>query len=292
MPNISKDELIAITAASLRAHWRNIRARLLRGHWGPAGKKGLHGYFEADTTAHQKMLARRFYSLKHAEKILSLSDSKLKSNISYYTEIAAERAWYEFDDMPDEQRAYMRSLPKYEYVLISDGRASAYPARVLYDNWYERSVGAMANYDGYIMKSTGENFSKLEADWLDASVQSNAWESSNFWRTGTHQEPPNRVNVWITELERVYYLVEIEDGLWSGTKAQLIGLLKHLRDEFSEHPRETRMIERMLEKSRTAKKSELLADFWKMLQSEKTAEVYVVMTDDIVASSWKIPCPP
>lgn len=289
MANIPKDELIAITVASLRARWRNVRSRLLRGHWNPAGEKGEYNCFEADTTAHQKILARRFYSLKHTEKILSLSDSKLKSNISYYTEMAVERAWGELDDMPDEQRDYMRSLPKYEYVLIEDDRVSAYPARVLYDDWYERSVGGMCNFDGYLMKSTGENFSELEVQWLDASVRNNTRTSCEFWRTGTHQEDPNRVNVWITELERPYYLDGIEDGLRSGTKAQLISLLKHLRDECTEHPREARMIERMLAKSKAAKKAELLAEFWKMLQSEKTAEVYAVTTDTIVASNWRIP---
>jgi hypothetical protein len=49
------------------------------------------------------------------------------------------------------------------------------------------------------------------------------------------------------------------------------------------------MIERMLTKSKTTKKSDLLADFWKMLRSERTAEVYAVLTDDIVDSNWTIP---
>lgn len=289
MANISKEELIAITVASLRSHWRNVRTRLLRGRWDPAGEKGLFGCFEADTTARQKIMARRFYSLKHAEKILSLSDSKLKSNISYYTELAADRAWDEYDDMPDEQRDYMRSLPKYEYVLIEGDRVSAYPARVLYDDWYERSVGGMCNFDGCIMKSTGENFSKLEAEWLDTSVRNNTWTSCEFWRTGTNQEEPNRIDIWITELERVDYLSEFEDGLWRGTKAQLIGLLRYLRDECSEHARETRLLERLLANATTTKKAALLAAFWKMLRSEKTAEVYAVITDDIMASNWKIP---
>jgi hypothetical protein len=289
MANIPKEELIAITVASLRSHWRNVRGRLLRGHWDPVGEKGLFDCFEADTTAHKKILARRFYSLKHAEKILSLSDSKLKSNISYYTEIAAEHALDEFEGMPDEQRDYMRSLPKYEYVLIEGDRVSAFPARVLYDDWYERSVGAMTNFDGYIMKSTGENFSKLEAEWLDASVRTNTRTSCEFWRTGIDQETPNRIAIWITELERVHYLSEVEDGLWRGTKSQLIALLRHLRDECSEHSRETRLIERLLANASTTKKADLLADFWKMLQSEKTAEVYAVTTDTIVDSNWNIP---
>jgi hypothetical protein len=289
MANIPKDELISITVTSLRAHWRNVKARLLRGYWEPAGPKGGFDYFEADTSAHQKILARRFYSLRHAEKILSLSDSKLKSNISYYAEIAAKRAWTEFPDMPEEQRDYMRSLAKYEYVLIQDDRVSAHPARVLYDDWYERSCGAMMNFSGYIMKSTGENFSKLEAEWLDASVRRNAWEDSAFWRTGSYPETANRIDVWIVELDRPEYLDGIGDGLWRGTKAQLIALLRYLRDECNHHDRETSMIERMLSKSKTTKKSDLLAGFWKMLRSDKTAEVYAVLTDDIVTSDWRIP---
>lgn len=289
MTNIPKDELIEITVAALRARWRSLKTRLLRGHWDPAGSKGGFGYFEADTIAHQKILARRFYSLRHAEKIRSLSDSKLKSNISHYAELAAEQAWIEFPDLPEYQRDYMRSLAKCEYVLIEDGRASAYPERVLYDDWYERSVGAMMSYSGCIMKSTGENFSNLEVEWLDASVRRNAWESSVFWRTGTHLEAANRIEIWIVELDRAEYLDDVEDGLRRGTKSQLVALLSYLRDECSHHPRETRMLNRMVSKSKTTKKSDLLGGFWKMLRSEKTAEVYAVLTDGIVTSNWRIP---
>jgi hypothetical protein len=142
--------------------------------------------FEADTIRRKEALARKFYGSCHADDFLSLSDDKIASNISFYAEAAVRQAWTEFSDDQPAQRRFMKSLVTKEYVLVEPcslawdlekgdewdgGSVASYPHPVMYDDWYERSLGADVPYEGYIMKSTGESFSKRELQWLDASVK-------------------------------------------------------------------------------------------------------------------------
>lgn len=201
MANASRDELIATTVSAIRSHWDRIGKRLLNGRWRPA--ETLYNCFEADTVLRRKSLAHRFYSAEHVERVLSFSDASLIKNISFFVEAAVIQVWNEFEDESAKQRSYMRSLIKSEYVLVEDpdcesASAAAYPARVVYDDWYERSVGADSAYEGYIMKSTGEAFTKREYEWMEASVEGEAEKSGEEgWLSETIHESPNRIFVRI-----------------------------------------------------------------------------------------------
>ena len=137
----------------------------------------------------------------------------MRAKISFYAEAAVAQAWEGFADEPVAQRRHMRSLTKSEYVLIEKGHSQAdgttntwtvseYPASVLHDDWYGRSVGASSYYEGYIMKSTGESFSKTEGEWLDAAVRQTTWQAPEFWQSVTIRESRNRILVALVPLTR------------------------------------------------------------------------------------------
>ena len=125
MADASRDELIATTVAALRSHWRRVGERLRRGRWRPAEDEAWYQCFEADTVRRMKSLARRFYSTRHVERVLALSDDALRAKISFYAEAAVAQAWEEYADEPVAQRRHMRSLTKSEYVLIEKGHSQA-----------------------------------------------------------------------------------------------------------------------------------------------------------------------
>ena len=243
-----------------------------------------------------KSLARRFYNTRHVERVLALSDDALRAKISFYAEAAVAQAWEEYTDDPVAQRRHMRSLTKSEYVLIEKGHSQAdgitntwtvsvYPVGDLYDDWYERSVGASSSYQGYIMKSTGEDFSNTEEEWLDAAVQQTTWQDPEFWQSVTYRESCNRILVAIVPVTREDYVESLEFAFWRGTKLQVVALLRYLRQTFDD-PRTTREIDRLLLRARTSRKREFRADAWRLLVATESAPEYLVETDRVVTTEW------
>ena len=295
MADASRDELIATTVAALRSHWRRVGERLRRGRWRPAEDEAWYQCFEADTVRRMKSLARRC-STRHVERVLALSDDALRAKISFYAEAAVAQAWEEYADEPVAQRRHMRSLTKSEYVLIEKGHSQAdgttntwtvseYPASVLHDDWYGRSVGASSYYEGYIMKSTGESFSKTEGEWLDAAVRQTTWQAPEFWQSVTIRESRNRILVALVPLTREDYVESLEPAFQRGTKLQVAALLRYLRQRFDD-PRATQEIDRLLLRARTSRKLEFMADAWSLLVATKNAPEYLVETDRVVTTEW------
>ena len=139
----------------------------------------------------QANLARSFYGEHHINAMCALSAERIVSNllaVCRYLEALRER----------EAAATARRLFACEYILFdcdpaaikryeckplqqinleienpSIWDAAAYPARVLYDDWYERVGGIYDDYLGVLMKMTGERFSMRERQLLAESVIDN-----------------------------------------------------------------------------------------------------------------------
>ena len=193
-----EERLEKIAIKAFRKHWTKILRDLEKGKDTYANK--LYRCFEADTSARQKILAKKFYGIDHANKMATLSKEAIKRNMSCYLPKAIEYTLSENEDEPREQEAFIEKLGSCEYVIIDSHQdtyweeyeedvgnvwVAEYPARVAYDDWYERSVGTTL-YDcstSVLMKSTGETFSKREGDWLKKSIQHNidGNELSAFW---------------------------------------------------------------------------------------------------------------
>jgi hypothetical protein len=193
-----EERLEKVAIKAFKQHWGKIARSLEKGKNTYVNK--LYGCFEADTSARQKILANRFYGLDHARKMATLSEKVIKRNLSCYLPKAIEYTLSENEGEPRDQEAFMKELVSCEYVIIDSHQDSyweeydedvgdvwvaEYPARVAYDDWYERSVGTTL-YDcstSVLMKSTGETFSKTEVNWLKKSIQHNidGNELSAFW---------------------------------------------------------------------------------------------------------------
>jgi hypothetical protein len=201
-------------------HWAKIVRDLEKGKNTHANKR--YGCFEADTSARQKILANRFYSLDHARKMATLSEKAIKRNLSCYLEKAVEYNLHDniFDTEPGEQEAFMKRLVRSEYVIFDSHQdsyfddydedadelwVSEFPAEVVYDDWYERSIGSsLYNCSTHVlMKSTGESFSKTEVDWLKGSIQHNidGNEFDAFWWFECEPLAKNRLWIRIHEFE-------------------------------------------------------------------------------------------
>ena len=164
----------------------------------------------------------------------------------------------------------------------------------MYDDWYERSVGADCLYEGYIMKSTGEKFSKHEREWLDAAVQLTTWDTQSgaeLWHSSTDWEAGNRIGVRIFPVTRSVYLRALEQRLLGGTKEQLLALLQKVGDQIDEpHGADARLlrkIDELLAAGRKLGKRELAERTWKALSAAKTPEDYLVVASRMVTRQWR-----
>lgn len=214
-----EERLEKITVKAFKQHWTKIVRSLEKGKNTYADK--LYDCFEADTSARQKILANRFYGLDHARKMATLNEKAIKRNLSCYLQTAIEYTLYDNEDEPGKQEAFMKGLVSSEYVIFDsnqdcyyfeeydedtdDVSVPEYPAKVAYDDWYERSVGAVYNSfsTSILMKSTGETFSKKEVDWLKRSIQHNidSNEFSAFWWFDCEPLANNKLWIRIHEFE-------------------------------------------------------------------------------------------
>ena len=290
--NATREDLLSTTVQALRSHWRDIRRQIQKGIKSHAETRC--GCFEADTEERREALARRFYSLSHAERILARSDKAIASNISFYARVAIDQAWCEYEGDPIEQRRFMRSLVENEYVLMDGGDVASYPLPG-YDDWYERSVGADMFYKGHIMKSTGEKFSEIEADWLDSAVRETTWQDPDldFWHSETQRATANRIMVYIYPVTRSDYTSSIKESLWRGEKPQVVALLEELRcvaSEQDEEPSVRKRIERLFVGIAKIEADDLCAKTWRFLASRHTPADYLIATNRVIETRWKIPC--
>jgi hypothetical protein len=135
------------------------------------------------------MLAEKFFGADHARKMCRLTRRQVRHRLACYLPRAIEYALSRLSQ-PAEQTGFIRGLVSGVYVIFDSKQCgdpegydeyfeglsvSGYPAAVLYDDWYERSVGSSFFMCGtsLLMKSTGEKFGARELNWLKRSIQDN-----------------------------------------------------------------------------------------------------------------------
>lgn len=198
--------------------------------------------FEADTTARQKTLAKRFYGIDHARKMSTLSDREIKINLSCYLQRAIQYALSEYEDEPREQEEYIKNLVRSEYIIFNSSQCSpiefydentddlwvaGYPAPVLYDDWYERIGGFNECVTIVFIKSTGEDFSNTEVNWLRRSIQQNVDHNEPEALWWFECEPLAQNKLWI----RIYRFESHKSAYQDGFIEEVEGLSKtHLKE--------------------------------------------------------------
>jgi len=203
----------------------------------------VHRCFEADTTARQKILAKRFYGIDHARKMATLNDREIKENLSCYLQRAAQYALAEYEDEPGEQEECMKNLVRSEYVIFNSSQCcpvefydentddlwvAGYPAPALYDDWYERIGGFNECVTIVFMKSTGEDFSNTEVNWLRRSIQQNIDHSEPEALWWFECEPLAKNKLWI----RIYRFESHKEAYQDGFLEEMEGLPKAQLKEF------------------------------------------------------------
>jgi hypothetical protein len=237
---------------AFKNHWTKIFINLKAGK--PSLSKKRYRCFEADTVCRQKKLAEKFYGLKHAKKMIGLSEKEVLKDLSCYLPVAIQHALKEYDDEPEEQEEFMARLVEAEYVILDSKichpilpenddwegwDVSEYPAEVLYDDWYERSFGSSFFVCGssILAKSTGEPFLKTEVDWLIRAIIHNIDANDGdetLW--GFVCEPLDKKRIWIYffEIERDNYLEGLEELIEKLSKQQIVSLIQRMTIQFSE----------------------------------------------------------
>lgn len=203
----------------------------------------VYGCFEADTTARQKILANRFYGIDHSRKMASLSEQEIKENLSCYLPRAIKFALSDSLYLFDEPKVLMKKLVRSEYVIfdslqcnpfesynedVDDLSVDEYPAPVLYDDWYERIGGFRQCVTVVFMKSTGEDFSNGEVNWLRKSIQQNIdhYEPDALW--WFECEPLAKNKLWI----RIYRFETHKSAYKDGFLQEVTDLSKAQLKEF------------------------------------------------------------
>ena len=185
----------------------------------------------------------------------TLSEQEIKRNLSCYLPKAVEYALSEHEDEPHEQESFIKRLVSSEYVIFRSSQCAPfegydedaddvwvaeYPADVLYDDWYEGTIGAdQMCQTSILMKSTGEAFLKTEVEWLIRSIQHNidGNDHSAFW--WFECEPLTKNKLWIKiydfQIDKERYVEEvlIEAGTLSKNQFQefVRQMLEHLYEE-------------------------------------------------------------
>lgn len=245
---------------AFKRHWSGVLKKLERTK-DPYALK-LYYYFEADTEARQLTLAERFYGPSHATKMANLDDGSILKRISCYLPRAIEYALQEYEDESREQRDFIKKIVSHEYVIFSSSQCQTveeydenweglwvapYPERAAYDDWYERSVGSSYFVSGtfLLMKSTGENFSKRETDWLRRSIIKNIDDEDidrTLWWFEMDLLEKNKVWIMIYELENDEYVDDILDIVGGMLSAQQDDLADRILSYLSEDPDNRRLL--------------------------------------------------
>ncbi len=255
-----EQRLTKTAVKAFRQRWRKIVRDIEEGRKDYVN--GCYLCFEADTSARQKMLAKRFYGIEHARKMAALGGEAIKENLSCYLPKAIEYAIRKNVDEPKEQEAFMRALVGCEYVIFDshcddwfedydedtdDVMVSEYPSRVAYDDWYERSVGASLYpcSTSILMKSTGEPFTKSEVRWLKRSIRKNIDGSdiSALWWFTLESIADNKIWVRIHEYtERDDYVEEFLREAQKMTESQFREFIRRMLEYLSEDKKVKRKI--------------------------------------------------
>ncbi len=234
-----EERLENIAIKAFKQHWTKILKTLEKGKKTYAKK--LYGCFEADTTARQKQLADKFYGIDHARKMAGLSEKAIRKQLSCYLPKVIEYALTSlfYEDDRKEQESLMRKLVSCEYVIFQSHQCgpfesydedsddlwvSEYPARVLYDDWFERSIGGLYTCNTFaLMKSTGEPFSKEEVSWLRKAIQHNIDSNDIETLWWFECEPLSKNKTWIKiyECDKWLYREDIYSQLWKLSRRQL-----------------------------------------------------------------------
>ena len=208
--SLEKSGLEDYAVEAFREHWADVLRRARKGR--SLGRK-LWRCFEADTNARSRELAMEFFGVAHARRMCRLTPKQIRRRLACYLPRGIEWAVEEFSET-GEQRDFIRELVTGIYVIFdSDQCASAedyderfkglsvatYPAPVLYDDWYERSIGSSWFTCGtmLLMKSTGEGFTRTEFEWLERAIQWNLDSNEPEALYGFECEPLTASKVWV-----------------------------------------------------------------------------------------------
>ena len=258
-----EERLEKIAVKAFRQRWKKIVRDIEEGRKNYINE--LYPCFEADTTARQKILARRFYGIEHARKIASLSKEAINENLSCYLPKAIEYALSENVDEPKEQEAFMKALVSCEYVIFRSKQGSPfdffdedaddlwvaeYPARVAYDDWYEGSIGAENPCQtSILMKSTGEAFTEREVEWLKRSIQRNidGNDHSALWWFECRPLEDNKIWVKIYDyvIDRSLYMEDFLNELDSLNRKQLNEFIRQTLNRLHEECQGEKIIDKL-----------------------------------------------
>jgi hypothetical protein len=209
-----------VVIGAFRKRWAQIRK------WArPHTLDRIKGVFEAASEEDQAKLAHSFYGKKHSDAMCALSDERIVRNL-----LALCR---QLGTLPKpELAATAKDSLAYPYILfecdpfVFDNAAckpidqinletdepsiwevAGYPARVLYDDWYERVGGLNDDYLGVLMKATGERFSIREQQMLIESVIGNiVWDEDETWEIKvTPAAKKNQMVVSIHRTRKAYH---------------------------------------------------------------------------------------
>jgi hypothetical protein len=178
-PTTERADLEQQGIAAFKKHWADAVRRARKGK---SLARELAPSFEGDTASHRRLLSREFFGAGHARNMCRLTTRQIARKLSCYLPRAIEYAMEEFLE-PSERGEFIRGLVAGIYVLFDSSQCTGpehydehwegpsvqrYPADVLYDDWYERTVGSSFFMCGtfLLMKSTGENFTTTEVEWL------------------------------------------------------------------------------------------------------------------------------
>lgn len=254
-----KERLEKFAVKTFKQHWSGIVRKLEKD---PSYALKFYHYFEADTEARQLNLADRFYGLSHAAKMASLDDKSILRKISCYLPRAIEHAIDENDDDVKAQKEFIKDVITHEYVIFNSSQnqvmeqydeywdglwMDSYPARVAYDDWYERSVGSSYFLAGtfLLMKSTGENFSKRETEWLRRSIIKNIDDEDidrTLWWFELDLLEKSKAWIMIYELEPDEYVEDIFNFIADMSPDQLADLAGRTLSYLSENPDNRRLL--------------------------------------------------
>ena len=218
-PGTEREDLEKQGIAAFKKHWADA---LRRARKGKSLAEKMTPYFEGDTISHASLLSMRFFGVGHARKMCRLTTRQIARKLSCYLSRAIEDA---MELRPSQREEFIRDFVTGAYVLFAsseciepedcDGHCEwlsvqRYPADVAYDDWYERTVGSpvftCATF--LLMKSTGENFSETEVEWLKRAIPKNIDSNQPEALYGFQCEPLKKNRIWIKiySLERDEYL--------------------------------------------------------------------------------------
>jgi hypothetical protein len=210
--------------------------------------KKLWRCFEGGTELNSKALAEKFFGTDHARKMCLLTERQVRRRLSCYLPRAVEYASDQFFE-PAEASKFIRNLVSGLYVIFDSKQrgepedydenyeglsVSTFPAGVLYNDWYERSVGSsfFTCSTSLLMKSTGEDFGARELQWLKYSIQDNIDANGPEELYGFECEhlAANKIWVKINELDRETYVDGVMGQVNELSERQLHLLLERMVD--------------------------------------------------------------